>query len=842
MNGSLRNIKYLIFFTFLSIASIASFALPAFAAEYHVTTGGSSSAEGTASNPWDLQTALSGGNENHVVGGDTIWVHGGTYIGQFTSSLIGRENSTGLTSDGQVLVRNYNGERATLDGGTNQGTERDVAATLMLYGGYTTFMGLEVMTSATDRVAALGGWIDPKTGLPNSSHPIPSDFNRGDGIGFSNNANVPVPGMKIINMIIHDNRQGISLWAGSKDAEIHGNLVYNDGWISPDRGHGHGLYAQNSSGGNRRTVSDNIFWGQFSHGTQVYSSDDGFIDNYSLIGNVYFGHNENERGVQVGGGTVGHNETFDSNMIYNDKSKFGQYAGLSHALMRNNYISNNSASPLTFENTPCSGIDAFSGNTILGPIISSLGGCNPTGFLGNTFGGTPSLKVFVRKNTYEEGRANITIFNPNGLNSVNNVDLSGVVPAGTYQLHNAENYYGDVKTIDYSGGAISISMEKTSHSRVAPIGYQMGPFTTFPYFGAFILTKSGAAGATPTPTPALSVYSLTVNKVGSGTVSGLSSNPQSFPSGTVVTLTATPVSGNSFSTWNGCGSVSGSTCSVTMSATRSVTASFNQITVPVPTPTPTPVPSPTPVPPPGAPDASSAYTLTVIKPTIINGIAVGSVVGTDVPPKRILCGDKDDCVVKYAGGTTPITLTAWPAKEYTFKEWGGDCKGTGSCVVTMNAAHNVTALFCSNTGSCSGTAPAPVPTPAPTPTPVPSPVPVVPASVPTPTPPAGSYTLTITRPPIVENVRVGTVIARVKDTSTTSRRFICGDRNKCTLDSAPGKMVTLTAWPAIKQGYVFKGWGGNVPASCQISTAISTATCVVKMDKFYQVTASFALK
>jgi hypothetical protein len=40
-----------------------------------------------------------------------------------------------------------------------------------------------------------------------------------------------------------------------------------------------------------------------------------------------------------------------------------------------------------------------------------------------------------------------------------------------------------------------------------------------------------------------------------------------------------------------------------------------------------------------------------------------------------------------------VTLTATPAQSAVFNGWGGVCSGTGNCVVTMNAAANVTAAF-----------------------------------------------------------------------------------------------------------------------------------------------------
>ena len=56
----------------------------------------------------------------------------------------------------------------------------------------------------------------------------------------------------------------------------------------------------------------------------------------------------------------------------------------------------------------------------------------------------------------------------------------------------------------------------------------------------------------------------------------------------------------------------------------------------------------------------------------------------------INCGTS--CWADYTSGTS-VSLTATPASGSNFTGWSGDCSGTGSCVVTMDAAKNVTATF-----------------------------------------------------------------------------------------------------------------------------------------------------
>ena len=110
------------------------------AADFYVSPGGSSSGNGSINSPWDLQTALNQPSSVHP--GDTIWLRGGTYVGHYLSNLNG-------TSASPIVVRQYAGERATLDG--NDGTAN---ITLDVEGTYSWFWGFEVMNSSTNRTSS----------------------------------------------------------------------------------------------------------------------------------------------------------------------------------------------------------------------------------------------------------------------------------------------------------------------------------------------------------------------------------------------------------------------------------------------------------------------------------------------------------------------------------------------------------------------------------------------------------------------------------------------------------------------------------------------------------------
>jgi len=90
----------------------------------------------------------------------------------------------------------------------------------------------------------------------------------------------------------------------------------------------------------------------------------------------------------------------------------------------------------------------------------------------------------------------------------------------------------------------------------------------------------------------------------------------------------------------------------------------------------------------GLVDAAAAYNgsnhvLTVSK----SGTGTGSVAST---PSGIACGTV--CSASYPSGGT-VTLTPAAPAGSTFSGWSGDCTGTGTCTVTMDVDHSVTASF-----------------------------------------------------------------------------------------------------------------------------------------------------
>jgi hypothetical protein len=249
-----------------------------------------------------------------------------------------------------------------------------------------------------------------------------------------------------------------------------------------------------------------------------------------------------------------------------------------------------------------------------------------------------------------------------------------------------------------------------------------------------------------TATFTLKTYALTVTTDGSGSGT-ITSSPagidcggdcdETYDHGTSVTLTGTPTAGSRFGSWTGCDSTNGNECTVSMTGAKSVTATFVKV-----------------------------WDLSVTG----DGNGSGSVSSS---PAGIDCGS--DCSETYDDATS-VTLTATPGANSLFNGWSGSgCSGTGTCVLTMDAAKAVTATFVLE-----------------------------------------DRTLTATK----DGTGGGTV-------SSSPSGVDCGV--DCTEDYDHGTEVTLTATGDATS--IFAGWSGG---GCS-----GTGTCVVTMDADKTVTATF---
>jgi hypothetical protein len=161
-------------------------------------------------------------------------------------------------------------------------------------------------------------------------------------------------------------------------------------------------------------------------------------------------------------------------------------------------------------------------------------------------------------------------------------------------------------------------------------------------------------------------FTLTVARDGTGTGFVISdplgifcgSNcSETFFQGTLVTLSATPTRGSTFSGWIGCPLPNGNECFNTVDADRTITATFT---------------------------SGTQFTLNVIR----NGTGTCSVVSD---PTGITCGI--DCSEDFIEGTL-VTLTANPDATSRFSGWTGCPLPNGNeCLNTVDSDRTITARF-----------------------------------------------------------------------------------------------------------------------------------------------------
>ncbi len=318
-------------------------------------------------------------------------------------------------------------------------------------------------------------------------------------------------------------------------------------------------------------------------------------------------------------------------------------------------------------------------------------------------------------------------------------------------------------------------------------------------------------------------YTLNVSKDGNGTGTVTSGGPEincggdcteSYPAGTIVTLTAVEVSGSSFSAWTGADWANGLICTVTMNSDKNVKATF----------------------------VLPNYALTVSRGGNGNGTVTAN--GINCP---------GDCTESYASGTA-VSLTATAAPDSTFAGWSGDASGnTTPYPLTMDEAKNVTATFTlktytldinkngngtvtSNTGgiNCGGTCSAAFNAGTP---------------VQLTANPASGYAFTgwggdaagTANPVTVTMNAAKTVTANFVPSylltiSKSGNGLVVSDTggincgSACSASYASGAVVTLTATP--DSGYTLDHWTG--------ADSVSGTSCTVTMNAARNVSATFA--
>jgi len=482
------------------------------ARDFWVSPKGNARGTGEFKNPWDLQTALN--QSGQVMPGDTIWLREGIYRGMFTSNLNG-------TAPSPIIVRNYAGERATID---RAGADATGQAALTVNGCFVWFWGLEITNSYPDRSRT-----SPFTGTVKAW--------RGPGVYVQQGI-----GFKFINMIIHDNNTGI--YDKEDGTEIYGCLIYFNG----NNTFGHGMYIGNQSG--TKSVKDCLIFDNGGLGIQSYSANPTSQQKGIRIeGNAAFNNgaitldDQNSTNILVGAEAgvpaeriiVTDNYIYDATSIAANKSKglrLGQTdQNNKDAVVKDNYIAcrvplsvlwwhalelrgntiytegtsgvlqmPSGVNPSVYQwdnNVYISGrpegpVFTFSRNTGLNRRIwQQIGLDNDSKVIQNALLRPAGVKVFVRPNTYEPGGGNIIVFNWD-LKKFVSVDASsvGLNVGDTFEIRDAQNYFGPpLIRSTYDGQPIRLPMHLSQVAR--PIGnVERIPAHTAPEFAALVIRRS----------------------------------------------------------------------------------------------------------------------------------------------------------------------------------------------------------------------------------------------------------------------------------------------------------------------------------------------------------------
>lgn len=398
--------------------------------------------QGTLQDPLTLSEALA---TTRIKPGHTVWLRGGVYSGEFAVGITG-------TAEAPITFRPYPGEIAIIDG------------SLLLQTAHVTWR---------DMIIRYSGWTTRETEIAGSAPP---------GMPLGKGVHLRGANTKLINCIIHDCSGGPATSIGAVGAEVYGCVIFNNGWSGPDRGHGHGFYVQSLSA-TPQLFRENIVFHHFSTGIKMYAEGVD-LSGYRVTGNTCFCTgvpyaltpilNHKMWNIWAGGYLNQYDIEMRENMTWHrpgegQPNDQGWGGGLRDLVVVDNYMPEG----LTFH--PDTTIAQNTGN-YTGPGAGNA--------------------VFLRPNEYDLNRANLTIYNEAGADTVS-VNVSSVfAPGDTLYL------WSVIAGVDVNGikqdrvaytvagdGTIAVDMRASEHPVAAP--YQWAaPDTTFPTFGAFVVERN----------------------------------------------------------------------------------------------------------------------------------------------------------------------------------------------------------------------------------------------------------------------------------------------------------------------------------------------------------------
>jgi len=409
------------------------------ASEFWVSAEGRPSGDGSEEDPWDLATAFSGNVA--LPEGATVWIRGGIYRspdrtpnGSFP--LLRHRG----TVDRPIVFRAASRERVTIDGGLVVGSDDPAEAPAHVW-----LRDLEVTVSERNRrTEQTGSW--------------PTDLGGPFG-GVTMKASL---GCRLINLVIHGNiGGGLNLWTPAVDAEVYGCIVAGNGWSAPDRGHGHGIYAQNHEGW--KTVKHCLLTVPDDRGDQLaqfYGSEKAHLENFRVVDNIAYGGSRHTRFL-LGGGSVARNHHVRGNVIHFATLQLGYAAkGNTGGELYGNVVSRGTLRLMHYQDC------RVRGNLIVGDTIQASECHASIDLSDNVTQRTPAEfpttpKVIVHANEYDPTRAHLAIFNWAGAKAAK-VSVEGTLePGDLYRLYDPTDVFGEAKfTGVCEGSSIDLPLDR----------------------------------------------------------------------------------------------------------------------------------------------------------------------------------------------------------------------------------------------------------------------------------------------------------------------------------------------------------------------------------------------
>lgn len=361
---------------------------PRLGATWFVSPQGKPDNPGTADEPWDLASALEG--RRGVQAGDTVCLLEGVYRRRPNELFEVRLEGT---AEAPIQIRPMAGHRVTIDG------------------------GLSVVRSATHV------WISDLEILVSESLPAQA------GAAGANPANLQRPpgglhmhggsDCKYINLVIHHCSQGISCWKDEQNPEIYGCILYGNGWVDADGGHGHCIATQNDRG--VKTISNCIMTCPYEgcYTVHAYGAETAYVNNYLLTENICY-----QRGpFLVGGVRPSQGVRIRRNMLHGIDMQVGYNAPYNEDCeIRDNVVVNGKLETARYRKV------TWDGNLIL-----------PAGNATR-----PSKNKYVLlPNRYDRNRAHLAVFNWDDATVVE-VETGRCVDEGdTVKLFDPEDLFGN---------------------------------------------------------------------------------------------------------------------------------------------------------------------------------------------------------------------------------------------------------------------------------------------------------------------------------------------------------------------------------------------------------------